>query len=1032
MFSPVSPYNSVELQQRLLDYWDEQQIFARSVALHPEREKVFYDGPPFPTGSPHHGTVLVSVLKDLVARYWTMRGFSVPRRWGWDCHGLPIETQAEQLCGITEKTEILQRIGLANFNNACRTIVGNYNEAWRTYIREVGRWVDYDNAYRTMDTDYMESVLWAFQACYEKGLIYQDYRVTPYCTRCETSLSISDTRESDSTRPRLDPAIVVRFKLDTTINGKPAYILAWTTTPWTLPSNLALGVSPDARYAFVDVGDAVYLLGRSALPRYARLLGAFPLIIEECAGRELAGLSYEPIYAYFVRCKDDGKAFRILAVDFVAEEEGVGVVHQAPAFGEDDYWACKAAGIPVICPVDARGRFTGEVPEYAGRHVLDANREIMEELHRRGVLLDQQTIEHNYPHCWRCQTPLIYRAMDAWYLAVEKIKSALLRENERIHWVPESVKHGRFGHWLRQARDWNISRNRFWGTLIPVWVCDRCGTREVLGSRQAIAERWGQEVTDLHTEVVDGVVFPCVCGGMYRRVPEVLDGWFESGAMPYAQVHYPFENRDWFTQHFPADFIIEYTGQLRCWFYYLHVLAVALFDRPAFAHCVVHGTILAKDGKKISKSRKNYTDPMVLMHTHGTDALRLYLLQSNAAVMGELLFDDAGVKAMVQQVLLPLWNAYAFFVTYAGLDNWSPAQQTPSTSEDPLDRWILARLYDTAERITSCLDAYQLDAYAAPLFAFVDDLTNWYIRRSRRRFWSEGMDPAKAQAYQTLYTVLITYARLLAPLAPFISEEIYRNLTGEDSVHLAPWPRIDHALSDEGIIARTAIMRKIITLGLSLRAQQHLKVRQPLSKVECALPPGDAALLTPDDLALVADELNIKHVLLVQDPESIAELRFLPDLKRLGPLLGSDMPAVAGAIRAGQFNSEDATLRIVVGERTWTIERDSVLTHYEGKAGRTIASDGGMVVSLDTELNQELREEGLARELVRTVQDMRKQAGYAITDRIALDISATLPTQWREYIASETLAEYRAIAVADCQRSINENGEKITVRIALR
>ncbi len=630
-----------------------------------------YDGPPFPTGSPHHGTVLVSVLKDMAARYLTMRGRSVPRRWGWDCHGLPIETLAEQQCGITEKREIQQRLGVADFNDACRAIVGNYNEAWRDYIREVGRWVDYEHAYRTMDVDYMESVLWVFHACYEKGLIYRDYRVTPYCTRCETSLSISDTRESDSTRPRQDPAIVVRFRLDADVCGKPAYLLAWTTTPWTLPSNLVLGVSPKARYVFVDAGDAVYVLGKSALARYDRLFGASTVVVRECAGSELTGLGYAPIYPYFAHCRETGDAFRVLAVDFVEENDGTGVVHLAPAFGEDDYWACKAAGIPVVCPVDAQGRFTGEVPDYAGRHVLEANREIIAELRARGVLLDQQTIEHNYPHCWRCGTPLLYRAMEAWYFAVEQLKPALLRANERIHWVPETVKEGRFGHWLRNARDWNISRNRFWGTPIPVWVCDCCGQREVLGSRQAIAERWGKPVDDLHTEVLDDVVFSCACGGSFRRVPEVLDGWFESGAMPYAQVHYPFENRDWFNRHFPADFIIEYTGQIRCWFYYLHVLAVALFDRPAFSHCVVHGTILAKDGKKISKSKKNYTDPMALMHGAGTDALRLYLLQSSAAVMGDLHFDDTGVKAMVQQVLLP-----------CGM---------PIPSSSPMPTWIIGR-----------------------------------------------------------------------------------------------------------------------------------------------------------------------------------------------------------------------------------------------------------------------------------------------------------------------------------------------------
>jgi len=626
-----------EREQEISEFWSDNDVFEKSLALSAD-EHVFYDGPPFPTGTPHHGTVLVSVLKDSLARYFTMAGKSVPRVWGWDCHGLPIETAVEKRLGVRDKHEIEGRVGIARFNDACRQLVQDCDDAWETYVRRIGRWVDYRNAYRTLDKNYMESVLWVFQQSYRKGLVYRDYRVTPYCCRCETSLSFSDARESDATRPREDPTVVVKFRSAADLFGRPAYFLAWTTTPWTLPANLALAVGGSIEYAVVAVEDEHWVLAVDALTRLASVLGEHPHVVGTRRGEELAGTAYAPLMPYFRELRDGG-CFRLLLADFVSTAEGTGLVHVAPAFGEDDYWLCREHGLPVRNPVDSRGCFTEAVGDFAGRNVLEANPDVIRLLDMQQKIVQTSSVTHNYPHCWRCRQPLIYRAMDAWYFRVTTLKERLLELNEQINWVPETVKHGRFGNWLRNARDWNISRNRYWGTPVPVWECDHpdCSDRWVPGSCAEIATRADGPLDDLHREHLDAVTVPCACGhGVMRRVPEVLDCWFESAAMPFAQCHYPFENREWFEAHFPADFIVEYPGQIRGWFYYLHVLATALMDRPAFRNCVVHGTLLDGEGKKLSKTSANYTDPMTLMDRYGADAMRGYLLNSPVAAMADM------------------------------------------------------------------------------------------------------------------------------------------------------------------------------------------------------------------------------------------------------------------------------------------------------------------------------------------------------------------------------------------------------------
>jgi isoleucyl-tRNA synthetase len=1064
MFFEVPQLDIQKVQQEILDRWEREGTFQDSVkhppaSKQPPQEVVFYDGPPFPTGAPHHGTVLVSVIKDFIARYLTMRGNRVPRVWGWDCHGLPIETAVEKQLGIGSKKEIEEKIGVAAFNEACKSLVDNCNDAWRVYIREMARWVDYDNAYRTMDFKFMESVLWAFGECYNRDLIYRDYRVTPYCTRCETSLSVSDTRESDATRPRQDPSVVVRFKLhvpEMQISGakasgnqpsaaKPTYALVWTTTPWTLPSNLALAVNAGIDYATIETPDAKYVLAAALAVKHASLLGKDAKQVGTVKGATLAGTAYEPLFPYFANRAGTGKTFRIVPADYVDVAEGTGIVHLAPAFGEDDFVVCKANNIPPVNPVDAQGRFTAEVPEFAGRHVLEANRDIIRALKQMGVLVEQSVIEHNYPHCWRCREPLIYRAMDAWYLSIAKIKDDLLRVNETINWVPETVKGGRFGKWLENARDWNISRNRYWGTPIPVWICDqpKCGKRDVLGDVATIEQRTGVRVADLHRQTLDPLEYACDCGGTMRRTPEVLDCWFESGAMPFGQCHYPFENKDWFEQHFPSDFIVEYTGQIRCWFYYLHVLAVALFNRPAFKNCIVHGTILAKDGKKISKSSKNYTDPMDLMKTNGTDSLRLYLLQSTAVIMGDLNFDDEGPKEFFRRALLPLWNAYSFFISYARLDGWQPTAKDGVDGEsairysdfvirhslNPLDRWILARLYQTEKSITECMDAYQIDRHVPRILEFIDDLTNWYIRRSRRRFWASGLDADKQSAYETLYYVLVTTLKLLAPAAPIIAEAMYANLAPGESIHLQPWPVIPESCRDDALIVQTTAARQLIHLGLGLRQKHQIRTRQPLATLDFVLPLQMPEGAVDGQLAIVAEELNVKQVVQRDDVSTIATARYIPDFKQLGPVLGKEMPQVAAAIKAGNVRFEGDKVIVTQGDKKWTVDPTMVQIHYDGKDGHDVMSEGGFVVALDTTITPELLSEGDARELVRNIQDLRKDADYAISDRITVHLHGPYPHEWVAYIMDEVLGTLGDVEKPDREKQVEISAGLVTIRI---
>ena len=1025
-----------QIQPEVIEFWKDNKIFEKSVDERKGDEVIFYDGPPFPTGKPHHGTVLVSFIKDMIARYWTMRGYRVPRVWGWDCHGLPIENQAEAQLGITDKNQIENKIGIDKFNDKCHEIVSSNNDAWKEYVEQMARWVDYDGAYKTMSPTFMESVMWAFKTCYDKGLIYRDYRVTPYCTHCETSLSISDTRESDSTRPRQDRWVLVRMKADDfKIGGKDVHFLAWTTTPWTLPSNMCLAVGANLDYAFVEVEDCILVACKNVLSNFKKVFGETPKIVHECKGSDLVGKTYQPLFPYFADKKKEG-AFRVVVADYVGADEGVGIVHTAPAFGEDDYWTCKNNNVPLVNPVDAKGMFTPEITDFYGlknekgeQDVIALNPFVIRYLYEKGLAVADGTIEHNYPHCWRCKRPLIYKAMDAYYFNVGKLKDRLIELNEEINWVPETVKHGRFGNWLAGARDWNISRNRYWSTPIPIWQCE-CGKELVLGSIDEIYKASGTKLTNLHRQYMDKVEIKCPhCGKTMKRVPEVLDCWFESGSVPFAQKHYPFENKEWFESHFPSDFIVEYTGQIRCWFYYLHVLAVALFDRPAFKNCIVHGTILAKDGKKLSKSSKNYTDPMKLMKEFGTDAFRLYLYQTKAMLIGDLLFDEAGIQESYQQLILPYWNACNFFISYANIDGFKPTKVKEPTSDNQLDKWILAKLHQTATEIQNNMDNYQVDKYVSCLYFLLDGLTNWYIRRSRRRFWASGFDKDKKNAYETLYYVLVNISKLLAPVAPIVSEKVYKVLTGETSVHLTDWPMISDTHKNDELLQKIDVTQNVIYLARNIRNKNRVKNRQPLSLLRVASTVPKTVQIVEEFKDIIKEELNIKNIEILEDVNKIATIKRDPNFAVIRAKYPEFIPDIIRAVKTGNYKITKAGVECTIAGETKVLDSDIILVSYLAKDGLFVASDSEVIVSLDLTITKDLQEEGIAREIIRSVQDARKQVGCDIMDKIKIEINGDYNKSWDNYICSETMSSITKVEKPNAEFEVQTDNGSIKIKL---
>jgi isoleucyl-tRNA synthetase len=1012
LYKPVDPrVDFPKMEEEILSFWEANEIFKKSVAQREGQDEfVFYDGPPFATGLPHYGNLLAGIIKDIIPRYQTMKGRKVERRFGWDCHGLPVEYEMEKDLGISGKTEI-EEYGVAKFNEACRSIVLRYTEEWRSIVNRTGRWVDFDNDYRTMDPDYMETIWWVFRQLWEKGFVYEGYYILPYSPALATPLSNFEVNLGGY-HDVTDPAITVRFEL---VDEPGTFILAWTTTPWTLPSNLGLALGPEIDYVKVADGESFYILGKDRVGAYYKDESDYKVVWTK-KGSEITGLHYRPILPYFADLDSQG-AFRTHAADYVTTEDGTGIVHIAPGFGEDDYNVLKETGLPVPVPIDAECRFTSEVPDFEGLFVKDADKPIIARLREDGTLVKRENYVHPYPFCYRTNKPLIYRAVSSWFVDIEKVKRSMIDANAQINWVPDHLKEGRFGKWLEGARDWAISRNRYWGNPIPVWKCDGSDYTECIGSREELEAKSGRKVSDLHKHFVDEITWPSPDGkGTMRRVPEVLDCWFESGAMPYAQNHYPFENKEWFDSHYPADFIAEGLDQTRGWFYTLTVLAAALFDKPAFQNVIVNGIVLAPDGKKMSKSLRNYTPPMDVMNEFGSDALRLSLMHSTVVKAEDLKYSDDTVREVLKGIIIPLWNAYSFFVTYANIDGVTPGAP-PASPGNPLDRWILSEAERLVEDVNAQLEAYDLQRAIDPIVNFIDLLNNWYIRRSRRRFWRSENDMDKAEAYASLYSVLVKLVTVAAPIIPFVTEEIYRNLRPEaapESVHLCDYPVADRDKRDFELEQKMAVARQAVSMGRAIRSMHNLKIRQPLKAIHLVTRASNEKRILIEMEDIVREELNVKEVVFRENEEDLVDYSAKANFRKLGKTLGKDMREAAQKIeglsgREIQGLLEGTTLSIDVGGRSLDLTQDDVIIQRTERENLKVLNDGSLTVALDPEITEELRQEGLVRDLIRQIQNLRKETGLDVSDRIRLTIAG--PEELREavdrneeYLMGETLS----------------------------
>ena len=1089
MFKPVS--NKVafpKMEEEVLAFWEKDGTFKKSLKKNEGKERYkFYDGPPFATGLPHYGHLLAGTIKDIVPRYQTMRGKYVERRFGWDTHGLPIEALAQEALGVAGAPEI-KKLGVDKFNEQCRSMVLKYVSEWRKTVTRMGRWVDFDNDYKTMDFGFMESVWWVFKQLWNQGRVYRSHRIMPYSWKLSTPLS--NFEAGSNYKDVQDPTVTCRVRatsitcedLKAKSAGSVVYFLIWTTTPWTLPENLAICTGAKIDYVAVrDVTDdarPIYVMAKARLPFIFKKEEQYELVWEG-KGDALKGSEYEPLFPYFADKRAEG-AFRVLNDDYVTTDDGVGIVHIAPAYGEDDFRVCKEAGVTAFAdPLDDACAFTDVVPEYKGRFCKDCDKDIIKRLKTEGKLVHQATIVHSYPFCDRTDTPLIYRAIDAWYVRVEDLHERLAKNNAGVHWTPDYVGEKRFGNWLEEARDWNISRNRFWGSCIPVWVNDDDPADMIcVGSAKELEELSGEKVTDLHKHFIDKIVIK-KDGKTYHRTPEVLDCWFESGSMPYAQQHYmggtdggsgapaPLPMDDKVSKFFPADFIAEGLDQTRGWFYTLMVLGTCLFDKSPYKNVIVNGLVLAEDGKKMSKRLKNYPDPSKMLDTYGADAIRLYMIYSPVVRAENLKFSENGVKQLMRDLLIPWWNAYSFFVTYANVDGFNDAEVVYPESDNVLDKWIVSSMETLIADVTAAMDAYDLQRSVRPFVKFVEDLTNWYIRRSRRRFWKSTNDGDKLCAYRTLRYVLVQLSKVAAPFTPFIAEEIYRNLIGLDgrgagipqpkavreadalagvqpeapsvpeSVHLCEFPTANAAARDLALEKRMAAVQTVVELGRRLRADNDLKVRQPLSAIRVA----GADVEGLEDL--IMDELNVKKVEYVSDETELCDVSYKANFKTLGKKCGSKMKAVAAAIAgnapglAGLFGRGAGTPEspsVPIEGVEVTIE--DVLVTRAPKAGLVVASEGATVVALETTLSPELVAEGLAREFVSHVQAMRKEADFEVTQRINVtvetdaELKAALDTHI-EYVKGETLTVEFAFGAVDAE-TVDLNGHAAKIKIQTR
>jgi isoleucyl-tRNA synthetase len=1033
VYKPVDPKADFPKQEEeILKFWERDDTFKKSISQREGAEEyVFYDGPPFATGLPHFGHFIPSTIKDIIPRYQTMKGKKVERRFGWDCHGLPVENLIEKELGINSKHEI-EKYGIEKFNDACRASVLRYTGEWRKTITRMGRWVDFDHDYKTMDPDYMESIWWVVKALWDKDMIYEGSYILPYCPRCSTVLSNHEL--ALGYKDVYDPAITLRFKItrapkgvnDPDMTNGSTFFLAWTTTPWTLPSNEGLTMGPDVDYVKIldEQSGNYYILAQARLSAYYKDEKEYRIIYAH-KGKDFVGAKYEPLFPYFkdLAVKKDGSdgAFRVFNGDFVSTEEGTGIVHTAPGFGEDDCNVFKDTGITSVEPIDAECKFTHEVPDYEGRFVKDCDKDIMERLKKEGKLVKKDQILHSYPHCWRCNSPLIYRGIGSWFVKVADEHARLLKANNQINWQPAHIKDGRFGKWLAGARDWAISRNRYWGNPIPVWKCEKCGKTICVGSREELKELSGVYPEDLHKQFVDKITIPCsVCGGTMYRIPEVLDCWFESGAMPYAQNHYPFENKEYFEKHFPADFISEGLDQTRGWFYTLTVLASDLLDRPAFKNCIVSGLVLAEDGRKMSKSLRNYTDPVEAIDKFGADAIRLFLMHSAVVKADDLRYSDDGVRDVLKSIIIPLWNSYSFYITYANIDNIQPDghEFDSKLPENPLDRWLLSITQQLVQSVTQSLDSYDLSAAIDPVFVFIDELNNWYIRRSRRRFWKSENDNDKGEAYATLYIALRTFSLIAAPFIPFITEEIWQNFRTDadrESVHLENYPVYNKIWRDKRLEFKMSTVQKAVSMGRSLRNEFNIKNRQPLDNVALVTRDPEEKKVLAEMEDSIREELNVKKVIFHEREEELVEYKAKANFRVLGKSLGPLMkPASDKIALLGQDEIQSLLdgkkLNIDVSGTLIELDNSKILVERFEKNDLKVLNDGTLTVGLDTKITDELKKEGYVRDLVRGIQNLRKETNLAVTDRIRLMLSGDNELKnayalFADFVSSETLSK---------------------------
>lgn len=1016
-------------EEKILQFWKDRQIFQKSLDPQKKTQKFsFYDGPPFATGLPHYGHLLAGTIKDVIPRYKTMKGYLVRRRFGWDCHGLPVENEIEKSLGLSGAPDI-EKLGIAKFNEECRSIVLRHTKDWEKTVERMGRWIEFSTAYRTMDLDYMESVWWVFGQLFDKGLVYRGFKVMPFSAKLGTPLSNFEAnlnyKEVD------DPSLFVKFALE---KEECTYFLAWTTTPWTLISNRALIVNPNLDYVKIQIENQpeTYILAKSRLK--AVIKEEFT-VLEEMKGKDLKGLSYRPVFSYF---SGEKPTYSVLCDEFVTTTDGTGVVHAAPAFGEVDFSVCEKAGVELVCPVDVNGKFTKEIPDYEGLFVKDADKEIIKRLKAEGKIYHHGQIRHRYPFCWRSDTPLLYRVVNTWFIAVEKIKGKLIDCVQQISFMPEHIKSGRFGKWVENARDWAVSRNRYWGTPIPIWQSED-GEIFAVHSKKELEEKTGKKIDDLHRHFIDELTIEKE-GKIFKRIPEVFDCWFESGSMPYAQNHYPFENTSLTEKEFPADFIAEGLDQTRGWFYTLSVIAAALFNKPAFLHVVVNGIILAEDGAKMSKRLKNYPDPHKVIDQYGADAIRLYLLQSPAVKADDLRFSEKGVELVLRQILLPFYNSYLFLATYVQIYPWNPLEKQDSKAL--IDRWVLSKSQELIFSVEKAMESYDLNGAVTALSHFIEQLTNWYIRRSRPRFWQEEDVLDRECAFSTLYYVLLQLTKISAPFIPFLSDGIYQELKTEkdpESVHLCTYPQYETKYRDEALEKEMALAQAAVSLGHSLRKEQKIKVRQPLKQATIVVfSPEDGDLIERQSV-LIAEELNVKKVEVRRDDSSFVDYQITPNFPVLGKKVGKMIPLIQKQMKTWPQERIKNVLQTGKGQveienQQIALDKEDVKIIRKVKPGFIAASSDLLFISLDTELSDELVLEGMMREVVNKINLERKEMGLEVVDRIAITINPTKRIKecfslYQEHIQKEVLAKNIVFSEIDSGKDLDINGEKICILI---